>query len=107
MGHFSDCITLTAHDLVMLKWQLGYPADGYQVDISHPFCLRARQGDIPRQATPPLPVPALREAAVFIWLFHRVSSRSELLNETLHFPLETLAVGWERCILPLFSFKCD
>lgn len=54
MGHFSYCLTLTDYDLVMLKRQLGYPADGYQTDISHPFCLSARQGYIPRQPTLPL-----------------------------------------------------
>lgn len=54
MGHFSYCIAVPGYDLVMLKWQLGYPADGYQTDISHPRCLSARQGYIPRQPALPL-----------------------------------------------------
>lgn len=41
----------------------------------------------------PLTVPAIRRAAVFIPSFHSVSSNAELLNETVHFPLQTFEMG--------------
>lgn len=41
----------------------------------------------------PWTVPAIRKAAVFIRSFHSVSSKTKLLNETVHFPLLTFEIG--------------
>lgn len=51
-GPFFSCLTLPADDLVMLKWHWGYPADGYQADISHPFCQNAGMHSQPGPSPP-------------------------------------------------------